>query len=164
MKKSAYFTLAIIMAAASVSCKKESKEMASPKELILEQSSHTWYYFQDKKLNQIEKIQDVPSFPKKPWTEAVRISSFGCLPDNDDKSTSQKAYAIANRLGIIEFQDDKINLFKDEAFFAGKTPKKASIFFCKLRKTYYFCLKICLDQIGRQAENRINILFQHKTN
>ena len=109
------------MAAGLVSCKKESKEMASPKELALEQSSHTWYYFQDNKLNQIEKIQDVPSFPKKPWTEAVRISSFGCLPDNDDKSKSQKAYAIANRLGIIEFQDDKINLFKDEAFFAGKT-------------------------------------------
>lgn len=120
MKKYLVFITSVFCAIGVLSCKKETISQNSQKKIILDDSKHIWYYFQNGKLNKTSKISEVPVYPKKAWTESVRVSSFGCIPE-ENSANSKKAYALVNKIGILEFDEENIEIYKDESFFFGKT-------------------------------------------
>ena len=116
MKKFFNVTTAVFMltfALVTMSCKKKSagqNQNQEPQEL---KTSHSWYYFNQDGFAKTTSPWDSPSLGDLPYTEAVRISSAN--------STSDKAYALVNRLGMLCFADDDISLAKDVSVFADRT-------------------------------------------
>ena len=102
-------------------CKKKdkSKENQEIMQIGTQKTDHTWYYFTQDGFAQIDNPRNAPFAGSFPYTEAVRISSANngaALPDG-----TVKAYALANRLGVICFEDDKISVAKDVNVFANRT-------------------------------------------
>ena len=102
-------------------CKKKNKAEAQPDivEIGTQKSDHTWYYFTQDGFAETDHPRNVPFAGSIPYTEAVRISSANngaTLPNG-----TVKAYALANRLGVICFEDDNISLAKDINVFADRT-------------------------------------------
>ena len=102
-------------------CKNKNKSKDEQKivEIGTQKSDHTWYYFTQDGFAQTESPRDVPFAGSIPYTEAVRVSSAnnGATMPNG----TVKAYALANRLGVICFEDDKISLAKDVNVFSDRT-------------------------------------------
>lgn len=65
MKKYLVFITSVFCAIGVLSCKKETISQNSQKKIILDDSKHIWYYFQNGKLNKTSKISEVPVYPKK---------------------------------------------------------------------------------------------------
>ncbi len=102
-------------------CKNKNKSKDEQKivEIGTQKSDHAWYYFTQDGFAQTESPRDVPFAGSIPYTEAVRVSSAnnGATMPNG----TVKAYALANRLGVICFEDDKISLAKDVNVFSDRT-------------------------------------------
>ncbi len=98
-----------------VSCSnKETKGI--PIQTIQEhEKNHAWYYFTDSTFLPIDRPQNVPVNIERPWTEAVRISSSATEPK------TKTAYAVVNRLGILEMTKDKMELYGDNTLFPLNT-------------------------------------------
>ena len=102
-------------------CKNKNKSKDEQKivEIGTQKSDHTWYYFTQDGFAQVDSPRNAPFAGSFPYTEAVRVSSAnnGATMPNG----TVKAYALANRLGVICFEDDKISLAKDVNVFSDRT-------------------------------------------
>jgi hypothetical protein len=82
-------------------------------------NDHTWYSFSNGSFTETSAPQDAPLQPERPWTEAVRISSASCAAG--DGSQTPAAYALVNRTGILVFNGDKMQLYKDAELFGSRS-------------------------------------------
>ncbi len=112
------FKIVILLLFSFISCKKQE---VSNIELNSEQnkSFHSWYYFLNGDFIKANEISSVPAVPFKAWTEAERISDISV--QSSAFNENPKAYAVVNRVGILCFSSDEINLFKDSEIFLNGT-------------------------------------------
>lgn len=101
-------------------CKKNQDRKRTQNSINVEitKTNHAWYYFTNNSFKQIDKPQNSPLQGQKPWTEAIRISSANNSAESQDLTT---AYAVVNRLGILKFDGDMIELSPDVALFTNRT-------------------------------------------
>lgn len=102
-------------------CKKKDKSAGDKKivEIGTQKSDHAWYYFTQDGFAQVDNPRNAPFAGSFPYTEAVRISSANNGITELDGTV--KAYALANRLGVICFKDDNISVAKDVNVFSNRT-------------------------------------------
>lgn len=117
MKKLNFIFLALSCFVCLNSCKKNNFE--NQENVTVTKDSFTWYAFTDSDFVKVEKPISAPVVVQKPWTEAVRISDMSSSYSVDEKK--QVAYAILNRVGLIIFDNEKIELLADSIFFDNKT-------------------------------------------
>lgn len=119
MKKFNLILLILLLITNITGCKKNKKnagaDISNPVEI---KENHSWYYFANNSLKKIDKLLNVPMQPQIPWTEAIRISSINNAADSSDIT---KAFAVVNRLGIICFEKETINLGTDVNIFNDRT-------------------------------------------
>ena len=124
VKKSGFIITAAFLCLTSlflISCKKKDKSKAKPEivEIGTQKTDHAWYYFTQDGFAQVDLPGNAPFAGSLPYTEAIRISSANNGAASEDGTV--KAYALANRLGLICFEGDKISLAKDINIFANRT-------------------------------------------
>lgn len=108
-----------------VSCKKDEplqKTIETPRDTFSqtrELSPFSWYYIDATGINRAETVRMVPAVAKRPWTEAIRISSASVAADLENEAP--KAYAVVNRVGILEFDGNEVKAYPDVTLFTGKT-------------------------------------------
>lgn len=100
------------------SCKKQQKEI-QPAEIPQSPEKISWYYFADGNFKKTEKPAAVPEAQFRPWTEAVRISEASCTDPNGLQTP--KGIALVNRTGVLVFDDEKIDLYRDTEIFSSTT-------------------------------------------
>ena len=102
-------------------CKNKDKAKEDQKivEIGTQKADHVWYYFNQDGFVQVDSPRNAPFAGSFPYTEAVRISSANNGATGLDGTV--KAYALANRLGVICFENDKISVAKDVNVFANRT-------------------------------------------
>ena len=102
-------------------CKNKDKAKEDQKivEIGTQKTDHVWYYFNQDGFIQVDSPRNAPFAGSFPYTEAVRISSANNGATGLDGTV--KAYALANRLGVICFENDKISVAKDVNVFANRT-------------------------------------------
>ena len=102
-------------------CKKKDKSIENQDivQIGTQKSDHTWYYFTQDGFAQVDNPREAPFAGSAPYTEAIRISSANNGQTELDGTV--KAYALANRLGVLCFEDDKISIAKDVNVFANRT-------------------------------------------
>ena len=102
-------------------CKNKDKAKEEQKivEIGTQKTDHVWYYFNQDGFVQVDSPRNAPFAGSFPYTEAVRISSANNGATGLDGTV--KAYALANRLGVICFENDKISVAKDVNVFANRT-------------------------------------------
>ena len=102
-------------------CKNKDKAKEEQKivEIGTQKTDHVWYYFNQDGFVQVDSPRNAPFAGSFPYTEAVRISSAN--NGATDLDGTVKAYALANRLGVICFENDKISVAKDVNVFANRT-------------------------------------------
>lgn len=102
-------------------CRKKTSQAPVQNAISVEitKSNHAWYYFSNTSYHKIDRPQNAPLQNAKPWTETIRISSA----NNEAflKESDTKAFAIVNRLGILSFNDEEINLSTDANLFTDRT-------------------------------------------
>ena len=104
-------TLLLCLAAlVIIGCKKKEKSDNKIVEIETQETDHVWYYFTQDGFAQIDNPKNVPLTGSVPYTEAIRISSANNGATSTDGTV--KAYALANRLGVICFEEDKISIAK----------------------------------------------------
>ncbi len=122
------FKLALITSIISVpllfcSCKKKQTQAQIPVQnaisLEITKSNHAWYYFSNSNYHPVDRPQNAPLQAPKPWTETIRISSAN--NELGTQNSESKAFAIVNRLGILSFNNEEINLSQDAHIFADRT-------------------------------------------
>ena len=119
-------TLLLCLAAlVIIGCKKKEKSDNKIVEIETQKADHVWYYFTQDGFAQIDNPKNVPLTGSVPYTEAIRISSANNGATSTDGTV--KAYALANRLGVICFEEDKISIAKDINIFSNRTA--SNIFF-----------------------------------
>ena len=102
-------------------CKNKDKAKEDQKivEIGTQKTDHAWYYFTQDGFVQTDNPRNAPFAGSQPYTEAVRISSANNGATSPDGTV--KAYALANRLGVICFENDQISVAKDVNVFANRT-------------------------------------------
>lgn len=102
-------------------CKKKEKPVDNKNivEIGTQKTDHAWYYFTQDGFVQTDNPRNAPFAGSQPYTEAVRISSANNGATSPDGTV--KAYALANRLGVICFENDQISVAKDVNVFANRT-------------------------------------------
>ena len=111
-------SLVFILSILFISCNKKNTQ-TDTKMLQVNPEKHSWYYFADGNFHKSENLNSIPSAAFKPWTEAVRISSASVQDSNNEKTP--KGFALVNRIGVLSFENDKINLVRDTEFFFNST-------------------------------------------
>lgn len=82
-------------------------------------ADHKWYCFVDKDIREAELPRRSSPQGRKPWTEAVRVSSM-CSAEGDGTGVAT-AYALVNRLGMITMDGGEIQLHQDASVFDSCT-------------------------------------------
>ncbi len=102
-------------------CKNKDKAKEDQKivEIGTQKADHVWYYFTQDGFAKVDSPRNAPFAGSFPYTEAVRISSANNGATGPDGTV--KAYALANRLGVICFENDNISVAKDVNVFANRT-------------------------------------------
>lgn len=103
-----------------------SKKLPNTK-ISLEQkntSTHSWFYLTKTGFTQIDYPTSAPLVIKKPWTESIRISNFGQTSLKNSTQNKDTAYALINKVGVIEFNNDKKELFTDNLLFNDLTAEQ----------------------------------------
>ena len=98
-------------------CKKKSKEKTQNDSEIFQlkqKGDHSWFYFTQDGFIQVDNPKNVPLSKTQPYTEAIRISSA----NNTGASSTGKAYALVNRLGVLCFEGNNISIAKDISVFS----------------------------------------------
>ena len=110
------FLCLLILALFLCSCSSKKSRQAVPIQTISEgEKNHSWYYFTSTGFLGVDKPQNVPSVYERPWTESVRISSARTMPG------TKNAYAVVNRLGMLELTAGEIKLYSENSLFAENT-------------------------------------------
>lgn len=105
-----------------------------------------WFCFSEGGAIEVESPAAAPARAKKPWTEAERVSSFS-RAEGDGMSTA-KAYALVNRLGIIEFDGENFALFKDPSLFAGRSA--GGLAFCDDTPIFFMSRNFFFNDDGKK--------------
>jgi hypothetical protein len=116
--KHRYFA-AVLLLFILFSCSKTKQTGSESPDLPPAAADHTWYCFNGGLIVKTSAPQDAPALPETPWTEAVRISSASCAAG--DGNTTPAAYAIVNRLGVLVFTGDKMQLYADPNLFSDRS-------------------------------------------
>lgn len=120
MKKN-FFVIFALSLFCVIGCSKNQNKTENLENTIpleIKNQNHTWYTFTQSGFEKVSKPQNALQTPFTPWTEAKRIS---CSNTTANQTENAKAYAIVNRLGILEFNDDKIFFTKDVSLFSDRT-------------------------------------------
>lgn len=122
--------LAVILLIVLISCIAISNSSVSNKENIAseefltlqqKQDTHSWFYFSKDGITEIDLPQNAPKVLKKPWTEAIRISS--------STSTNEKAWFSVNKKGLLLLDGSSVpTLIIDEVFFPTNTTDNLMIY------------------------------------
>lgn len=142
MFKSRFFKSLVIVCAAAllVSCNKNQKtedtefiekSLGDALDLKAVQKNHQWYYFTETSFEKCDLPQNTPEVMETPWTETVRLASAGTVPYGD----SSEAYGLVNRLGMLTFSQDSVDLHTDASIFSGVTAD--SVVFCEGNPVFY---------------------------
>lgn len=105
--------------------------------------SHQWFCFTENGFEEIDLPQNASGLLKKPWTEAIRISSAANIPSKEyARSGIADAYAIVNRLGVLTLDGGNVRLYQDKSIFSGETADSlvfsgAHPVFCLYRNTFF---------------------------
>lgn len=125
MKKEVLMAGGIFLAAISLNITLSCSKKEKPEKIIVTEkqiTTHDWYFLKADGFEKITSPLDAPLVIKKPYTESVRISSFGqLLSVSENDVQTQKSYALVNRSGLIEFDNDKPVLFSDALLFKNVT-------------------------------------------
>ena len=113
------FSLLILL---SFSCGKKNENPVPVVENITKpvKTDHKWYYFSNSEILSTDKPENVPTQNSLPWTEAIRISSAN--------NSTNSAYALVNRLGMLCFDNSKFYLAKDASLFSDRTAENLVFF------------------------------------
>ncbi|MCR4734415.1 MAG: hypothetical protein K5829_05380 [Treponema sp.] len=121
LNKKILFLIPILISSFILDACSEKKELVlENKEELLEVQpvNHSWYYFTENDFVQTDKPQNAPFVVKRAWTEAVRISSASCLGGSDFVN---KGFAVVNRLGVLCFENDRVELCVDSFLFKDRS-------------------------------------------
>ena len=113
-----FFYITVIFLFAFSACKKQEVKVEEIVPLEIKKSNHNWYYFTENGFLPVEKPKFVPQTSSIPWTESVRISSANSVVNENGQTNG---YAIVNRLGVLTFENDKIDFSKDITLFSERT-------------------------------------------
>lgn len=80
---------------------------------------YKWYCFTDGNIFAIDLPRKAPPQGRRPWTEAVRVSAM-CGADGDGTAIAS-AYALVNRLGMVEMTNGDMRLHQDASVFVSRT-------------------------------------------
>lgn len=133
MKNIAFTTIALVSTLVLAGCGKKTSNQdteSAALPITIEQSlapeTHKWYAFSQQGMESVDLPQHANSLLKRPWTEAIRISSMGSAVKSVDgkdgsmqKTAVPPAYATVNRLGMLIFDGNEPKLVKDASFFAN---------------------------------------------
>lgn len=117
MKKLSFLIITVLLFTLTACGKKQNKIQETPS-VEINKGSHIWYYFTANGYQQTEKPQNSPSLPFLPWTESIRISSASCT---SGQNGTTKGFAILNRVGILDLEDNHISITKDINLFKDRT-------------------------------------------
>lgn len=125
MKRFFYVVLlSVLCTLAFTACSKKEKKTASTSSEILQikpdGASHKWYYFTQDGFAAVDKPRNAPFAGSVPYTEALRISCAGNAV-NSGSDSSNRAFALVNRLGVLCFQGSQMSIAKDISVFADRT-------------------------------------------
>ncbi len=122
-KKISRLLALLFVSTAFISCGKDKQEngneISDLQQVSFVKKSHKWFYLTQDGYNEIDLPQHAPQVMEQPWTEAIRIASAASLPT--DASGEHQAYALVNRLGLLAFNDENIQLFGDARYFRSLT-------------------------------------------
>lgn len=125
MKKEVLLAGGIFLAAISLNITLSCTKKAAPAKIVITEkniTTHDWFYLKADGFEKVNSPLDAPLVLKKPYTESIRISSFGqLLSVSENDIQTQKAYALVNRSGLIEFDGEKPVLYKDALLFKNVT-------------------------------------------
>ncbi len=128
MKKNNRYLLAalLVIAATFTSCEKkkqgnEGNEISDLQQVSFVKKSHKWFYLSQDGFNETDLPQHAPQVMEQPWTEAIRIASAASIPSDKDMGGNYNAYALVNRLGLLAFSNEDIQLFSDKHYFSKLT-------------------------------------------
>ena len=120
MKLNRMFSFVAIFAIFTIFACKKTKSIDEKKlSEFPQKETHSWYSFSNGEIKSIASPEAAPLQMQKPWTEAVRISSFASALGNG--KTAPNAYALVNRTGIIKFSENEFSLYKDDSVFANRS-------------------------------------------
>lgn len=105
----------LCIALLTVSCSNRQQKVIPIQTIEEHEKNHAWYYFTDTTFLPVDKPQNVPANIERAWTEAVRISSAATAPH------TKTAYAIVNRLGMLELTKDTMELYGENTLFPLNT-------------------------------------------
>lgn len=122
-----YMCIMCIILCLTASCKRQDAlplpaSVAHQDDISLQEgaaAAHKWYSFIDGDIRAINLPRLSPPQGKRPWTEAVRVASM-CGTDSGGMGEAV-AYALVNRLGIIEMDGGDMTLHQDASVFASRT-------------------------------------------
>lgn len=125
-------TLALLTASAAFllsfnSCSKKEQIQLEETTQVKQAVNHSWFYLSPSGISSAENFESIPAILAKPYTESVRIVCFGQSIKPVNGQTIPSAYALVNRLGLIEFNDLDYTLYQDKSIFDEQTA--ASIVF-----------------------------------
>ncbi len=171
MKKKIFFVESVILILLFTSCKKnQSVNVVNQDEIAIVDvtpKSHEWFYLNENGYFKTDKVVNIPSVIKKPWTEAIRVSSSNIK--NGLNNESEKGFAVVNRLGIIVFNDKDILLGRDVNLFSNRTAQNLAFYnqipFFSVYKSSFFNDSV-RDSEYKQNQNQHLFLIQYdeKTN
>lgn len=113
-----FFYITVLFLFSFTACKKKQVIVEEIVPLEVKKSNHNWYYFTENGFLPVEKPKFVPQTSSIPWTESVRISSANSVANENGQTNG---YAIVNRLGVLTFENDKIDFSKDITLFSERT-------------------------------------------
>ena len=118
MKK--YSFLFVIFLCTFFSCSKKTEKIEITEtvpQIEIKEKNHKWFYFSSDGYFETSSPKNAPFVLNSPWTEAIRISSA----NNSSSLNQKKGFAVVNRLGMITFDNEKINLSVDVNLFPNRT-------------------------------------------
>ena len=121
---------------------------------ITKPDTHIWYYFTPSGYAVVDLPQHSPQVLPKPWTEAVRIAGAGI--------TTDKAYALVNRSGLLEFENDNGFIFQDTQTFTQKTAD--DLVFVNDRPTFLIYRNTFFSTNNTKGNGNEPILMQFNSN
>lgn len=110
---------ALLLSTLLISCSND-KTVEAVTDISNDKTSHSWFYFAGNTFIQADKIQNVPTSLRKPWTQAVRISDMSSSATSEPDDSVPAAYAVVNRLGILKISGENAVLYPDESIFESR--------------------------------------------
>ncbi len=133
------------------SSEKVNNEISDLQQVSVVKKSHKWFGFSQDAMTEIDLPQNAPIVMEQPWTEAVRISSAGCVPASASNS-EYDAYALVNRLGLLGFSGENMHLFSDSSVFQTQTAD--SLVFSEGTPVFYLYKSSFFNKNEKAEDNR----------